>query len=105
MAILLNPNPVPLICLDEPELGMHPDLISGLAQMLLEASEHTQIIVNTHSPLLLDAFSDRPEDVLVCRKNKGCSTVEPIPESLYPLLEKESLGTLWMKGELGGTRW
>ena len=105
MAILLNPNPMPLICLDEPELGMHPDLISGLAQMLIDASAHTQIIVSTHSPLLLDAFSDRPADVLVCRKNKGCSTVEPIPKSLYPLLKEESLGTLWMRGELGGTRW
>ena len=105
MAILLNPNPVPLICLDEPELGIHPDLLTGLAKMLEEASERTQIIVNTHSPLLLDAFSRRPEDVLVCRKENGCSTVHQIPQGVNVLLENESLGTLWMRGELGGTRW
>lgn len=105
MAILLNPSPGPLICLDEPELGMHPDLISGLAEMLEEASKHTQIIVNTHSPILLDAFSHRAEDIFVCRKEKGCSHIERLGEEVYSLLEKESLGTLWMRGELGGTRW
>lgn len=105
MAILLNPNDIPLICLDEPELGMHPDLICGLAKMLIAASKHTQIIVNTHSPLLLDAFSDYPEDILICQKTKGCSVIEPIPTSLYPVIQQGSLGQLWMQGELGGTRW
>lgn len=105
MAILLNPTPGSLICLDEPELGMHPDLISGLAQMLEDASQHTQIIVNTHSPILLDAFSHRIEDVLICRKEKGCSHVEHLNMDINHLLKTESLGTLWMRGDLGGTRW
>ena len=105
MAILMNPTPVPLICLDEPELGMHPDLIGGLASMLLKAAEHTQLIVNTHSPILLDAFSSHPEDVLICRKDKGCSTIEPISDSIKHLLEKETLGSLWIRGAIGGTRW
>lgn len=105
MAILLNPKKIPLICLDEPELGMHPDLITCLADMLKLAAQHTQIIVNTHSPLLLDAFSDHPEYVLVCRKENGCSIIEPIEDDIVPLLSEESLGNLWMRGMIGGTRW
>ena len=101
MAILLNPAPIPLICLDEPELGMHPDLIHELAQMIEEASEHTQIIVTTHSPLLLDAFSHRPDDILICHKRNGCSKIEHI--DLKNL--DDTLGNLWIRGELGGTRW
>ena len=106
MAILLNPNPIPLICIDEPELGLHPDLINCLAKMLKNAAKRTQIIVNTHSALLLDAFSDSPENVIICEKRNGCSTLNRLnTRDVMPFLKTESLGALWMRGDLGGTRW
>lgn len=105
MAILLNPKPCSLICLDEPELGMHPDMINSLADMLREASERSQIIINTHSPILLDALCDHSQDVLVCCKQDGCTQVAPLTDSELALSKSESLGTLWMRGEIGGTRW
>ncbi len=42
LAVLCDPAPPPLICIDEPELGLHPDVIHSLATLLREASERTQ---------------------------------------------------------------
>lgn len=69
LAVLLNPDIPPLICIEEPEVGLHPDAIRIVAQALVEASERTQLIVTTHSEALIDALSDRPEDVLVCERD------------------------------------
>ena len=52
-----------VILVDEPELGLHPYAITMLASLIRMASEKTQVIVSTQSPLLLDHF--QPEDVLV----------------------------------------
>jgi len=106
LAILCHPNPPPLICLEEPELGLHPDIIPEIAKLLVEASKRTQLIVTTHSDILVDALTDTPESVLVCEKEKGSTIIRRLDaESLKEWLEKYTLGELWMKGELGGTRW
>ena len=66
LAILCDPTPPPLVCIEEPELGLHPDIIPKIADLLVEASEHTQLIVTTHSDILVDAMTDYPDTVLVC---------------------------------------
>jgi len=105
-AVLLGPTPPPLICIDEPEIGLHPDLIVTLAQMLTRASERTQVIVTTHSPILLDAFSTRPEVVLVVEKENGKSTIRRLDEKkLAHWLKDYGLGNVWLRGGIGGTRW
>ena len=48
LAILLSPSPPPLLCIEEPELGLHPDAVRIIAELLVEASERTQLIVTTH---------------------------------------------------------
>lgn len=53
MAILLHPAPPPLICIEEPELGLHPDALTIIADALKEASERSQLIVTTHSEALM----------------------------------------------------
>ena len=57
-AILLQENPPPRICLEEPELGMHPDMIRMVGRMIIDASEKTQIIITTHSEQLLTVLQD-----------------------------------------------
>lgn len=106
LAILCDPDPPPLICIDEPELGLHPDVIHSLANLLREASERTQLIVTTHSDGLVDAMTDTPECVLVFDKVDGCTTVERLDqESLAHWLEQYRLGELWSSGRIGGNRW
>lgn len=106
LAILCHPRPGPLICIEEPELGLHPDVLPTLAALLKEASERTQLIVTTHSDVLVDAFTDMPEAVLVAERSERGTMLERMnPEKLKPWLEKYRLGQLWTRGEIGGTRW
>lgn len=106
LAVLCHPNPPPLVCIEEPELGLHPDVLPTLADLLKEASTRTQLIVTTHSDVLVDAMSDQPEAVLVAEKGEHGTTLTRLnAEKLQPWLEKYRLGQLWTRGEIGGTRW
>ncbi|OJH38605.1 AAA family ATPase [Cystobacter ferrugineus] len=106
LAILLNPHPQLLVCIEEPEIGLHPDLMPPLANLLREASRNMQLVVTTHSDALIDALSDTPESVLVCEKHEGSTTMRRLDKAaLSDWLDKYTLGQLWRRGELGGNRW
>jgi predicted ATPase len=106
LAILGDPDPPPLICIEEPELGLHPDILPKLADHLVQASNHTQLIITTHSDILVDAMTDIPEAVVVCEKHGGQTEMKRLKrEDLVDWVEKYRLGQLWTKGQLGGTRW
>ena len=107
LAALFNPKPPPLICIEEPEIGMHPDALSLIAEALVEASESVQLIITTHSEALIDALSDQPESVLVCERDFQNSTQfkRLSGKGLDEWLEHYTLGELWRKGEIGGGRW
>jgi len=106
LAILCDPDPPPLICIEEPELGLHPDILPKVADLLVAASERTQLVVTTHSDILVDALTEQPEAVLVCEKHAGQTVMRRLErENLEHWLEKYRLGELWTAGELGGTRW
>jgi predicted ATPase len=107
MAILLHPDPPPLICIEEPELGLHPDALTIVADALKEASERSQLIVTTHSEALVNALSDEPEAVVICERGTDGGTQFRRLESkdLDEWLAEYRLGELWRKGEIGGNRW
>ena len=106
LAILCQPNPPPLVCIDEPELGLHPDILPSLADLLRETSERCQLIITTHSDVLVDALTETPDSVVVCEKENGQTTLKRLnKDNLSHWLEKYRLGELWTSGELGGTRW
>lgn len=106
LVILLIPNPPPLVCIEEPELGLHPDIIPKLAELLVAASERMQLVVTTHSDILIDALSDHPETVIICDKDENGSRFKRLDSTeLKDWLAEYSLGELWRKGNLGGNRW
>ena len=106
LAILCDPEPPPLICIEEPELGLHPDILPKLADLLVLASERTQLIVTTHSDILVDSMTERPEVIVVCEKHEGATTMHRLKkDELKSWLEKYRLGQLWTRGQIGGTRW
>jgi len=106
LTILLHPTPPPLVCLEEPELGLHPDIIRPLAELLIDASERMQLIVTTHSDALVDHLTDIPESVIVCEKENGSTTLRRLDRRrLSSWLERYRLGELWRTGEIGGNRW
>jgi len=106
LTLLCHPTPPPLICIEEPELGLHPDVLPTIAELLIEASKRTQLIVTTHSDGLVSALTEMPESILVCEHDERGSHLRRLnPDSLKSWLEKYSLGELWQMGEIGGTRW
>ena len=101
--LLLQPRELrpTVILIDEPELGLHPYAITLLASLMKQASAHSQIIVSTQSPSLLDHFE--PEDVLVADRVDGATQLTRLAsQDLDEWLEEYSLGQLWEKNELGG---
>lgn len=93
---LLQPNPPPIIIIDEPELGLHPTAIVIIAELIQAAAKQTQIIVATQSPALIDQFEI--EDITVVNHEKGASTFQRLKEEDFLIwLEEYSVGELWTK--------
>ena len=106
LAVLCHPTPPPIVCIEEPELGLHPDAIPDVAELLKRAASRCQLFVTTHSDALIDALSDVPEAVVVCEKVNGSTQLRRLDaDSLKPWLEDYSLGELWNRGKIGGNRW
>lgn len=103
LAILLRPQHSSLICIDEPELGLHPDAVSLVGSLLLEASQTTQLIVITHSDSLISNLSDHSESVLVADHINNSTIITRLEtEKLNFWLKNYQLGEIWRMGELGG---
>ena len=106
LAVLCHPEPRPVICIEDPELGLHPDVIPDVADLLIEASSRSQLFVTTHSDVLVDALTGTPDSVIVCEKSDGATHLRRLDAvELNPWLEKYRLGELWTRGEIGGNRW
>ena len=106
LTILCHPNPPPLVCLEEPELGLHPDILPKLVELLRSASTRCQLIVTTHSDVIVDELTDSPESVVVCEKHNGATSCKRLDAGeLGHWLENYRLADLWSSGELGGNRW
>lgn len=103
LAMLLRADTASVICIEEPELGLHPDALALIAELLVEASTKSQIIVTTHSDILVSALTDHADSVLVC-EHLGTGTVMSRLDShkLKFWLDQYSLGEVWRMGELGG---
>ena len=106
LAILFDPTPPPLVVLEEPELGLHPDAIGLLPDLLRDAAGRTQLVVTTHSSALVDAFTQTPEVVVVAERGDAGTTLERLDRaSLEAWLDDYGLGRMWSMNLLGGNRW
>jgi predicted ATPase len=102
LALLLSPAPPPLICIEEPELGLHPDALDLLANLMVDASSRTQLIVTTHSDALVSALTEEADSVLICEHIGGTILRRVESQKLRHWLDKYRLGEIWRIGELGG---
>lgn len=100
--LLLSPAPPPLVCIEEPELGLHPDAVVLLAEVLVEASTRTQLIVTTHSDVLVSALTEHAGSVLVCEHRGGTVFERVDADKLAHWLKEYRLGEIWRIGQLGG---
>ena len=77
MAALLTPRPPGLMVVNEPETSLHPDLLPALANLLLHYGNQHQLIVVTHSPVILEGLRDHPQCVH-CRLERAFGETEII---------------------------
>ena len=103
LVILLSPSPPPVVCIEEPELGLHPDALFLIADLLVAASERMQLVVTTHSDALVSALTEHADSVLVCERIGGATVVRRVDaEKMQHWLDRYRLGDIWRIGELGG---
>jgi predicted ATPase len=109
MSLILAPEELapPLLCIEEPENHLHPRLLEILVKILSQrqtelGSRAFQIIITTHSPLLVDKLSI--DDLIVFGKEQGATkaTRASSKKRLKELLSRKetSLGDLWYSGAL-----
>ena len=93
LAILCHPSPPPLICIEEPELGLHPEMMPTLVELLRDAAQRTQLIVTTHSDLLVEEFIAEPGSVITFGKREGQTVTHRLDaEGLEDWLDQFTLG-------------
>lgn len=98
---LLQPEPPSMIIIDEPELGLHPEAIHILAELIKDASKRTQLVVATQSPVLINNFEVK--DIVVVNRKNGASTFKRLNEDDFKVwLEDYSVGELWTKNVIAG---
>jgi len=104
--ILLNdPNPPQLLCIEEPENGLHHRLLEPLSEELIAYSQRAQVFVSTHSPFFVNTIKDAKNLWIFQRHNNGYATVtraDQIPDAKHFIESKAGLGDLWSEGYLRG---
>lgn len=99
LAILSLPEPPRVVLIEEPENGIHPSRLEQVLRILrdlVSGQRHTQVLLTTHSPYILDLFS--PEEVTLCRKSdNGQVTAHRLSssKSVREQLDVFSLGEIW----------
>ena len=102
LATLLLPSPPPLLCIEGPERGLHPDAAALLGEVLIEASRRMQLVVTTHSDALVSALTDQPDAIVACERPGAATKLSRLdPAKLAGWLEDYCLGDLWRMGALG----
>lgn len=104
ITILLNPLKG-FVFIDEPEMGMHPDMLLNLANAIKKAAETHQIFISTHSAQLLNYFSI--EEVRVFEKDEENTTqvYTYTEEDFKGWYETFQVGNMWRQGDIGGNRY
>lgn len=105
LAMLYDPNPPLLTCVEEIDHGLHPHVFDRLVDRLREASARTQFLIATHSPALVNRL--RTSELIVCERSEetGLARIPAIdPDDVEEVMDGNpyGLGEVWFSGTLGG---
>lgn len=105
LMLLHDPHPHPLLCVEEPENYLHPELLLELAEEFREyANRGGQVFISTHSPDFVNAL--QPDEVFWLKKDKGYTSICKASEdaTVFNLYQGgDKLGWLWMEGYFKGS--
>lgn len=107
------PDPPPIVCIEEPDRGIHPRLLRDVQDALYRLSypesggeerDPVQVIATTHSPYLLDLYNDHLEEIVIAHKVGQETRFERLSDqnNLDDILQDSRLGDAWYSGILGG---
>jgi predicted ATPase len=107
------PQPPAIICLEEPDRGIHPRLLRDISDALNrlaypesvgETRQPVQVIATTHSPYFLDLYKDFPEQVVIANKIGQEVKFERLSDRPHyeEIIQDASLGDAWYTGIFGG---
>jgi len=103
ITLLYSSELTAITLIDEPEVSLHPQLLNVLSDVLREASQHTHLIIATHSDRLIRFLE--PQEVLILDIDKGMTSMtwgDSEKLDLYTWLKDYSLDELWNMGQMGG---
>ncbi len=96
-AVLPHLEPTALLLVEEPENGLHPARVAEVMRVLRAISEHTQVLVATHSPLVVNEL--RPDEVTVVTRTRDEGTKATRLQDTPGFEERSkvyALGELWL---------
>ncbi|MCG3128490.1 MAG: hypothetical protein CHACPFDD_03379 [Phycisphaerae bacterium] len=107
------PEPPPLVCLEEPDRGLHPRLLRDVRDAIFRlchpesvgaARPAVQVLATTHSPYFLDLFREYPECVVIADKHDLEARFTRLIDrpDIDEILQQAPLGDAWYTGVLGG---
>lgn len=97
LILLHDPNPHPLLCIEEPENQLYPTLLMELLdEFRIYANRGGQVFITSHSPDLLNGA--HPEEVFWLVKMEGYSQIRRASESY-------EVSSLYKAGDLLGYLW
>ncbi len=118
LCIIHQPNPPKVLLLEEPERSMHPRRIKEVIDLIRKLSDEKdiQVIMTTHSPLVVDLFEDEPECIHVFEMKDGFTEIKNLKTDIIDPTNQElrdkgldvdkdygiTLGEQWVYGYLGG---
>lgn len=104
LSIIFNKKRGFAICIDEPESGLHPDMMNTIANEI-NKTNNTQFFIATHSEHFLNGFE--LENIIVFEKDEDNSSIVKRfnEKSFGEWVNEYSIKSLWQSGHLGGVRW
>lgn len=102
VALLQSPGLSAITMIDEPEVSLHPELLSLLAEVLREASTQTNVLVATHSDRLVRFLEPKEVVVMDIGEDGLCHASWADTFDLEEWLKEYTLDEIWRKGRIGG---
>jgi Predicted ATPase len=113
LTIAYLPDPPAIVCLEEPDHGLHPRLLRDVRDALYrlaypegahEKREPVQVIATTHNPYFLDLFREHPEEIVIAEKVGLEAKFSRLSDrqDLDEILGDAPLSEVWYSGVLGG---
>jgi predicted ATPase len=113
LTIAYLPEPPSIVCLEEPDHGLHPRLLRDVKDALYrlaypegsgEQRDPVQVIATTHNPYFLDLFREHPEEIVIAEKVGLEAKFSRLSDrtDLEEILADAPLSEVWYSGVLGG---